>query len=94
MQCAHWSIAWLNLTHSAPTEKRICVLAAPGDRRDEDIVKIASIAANRFDRYICKRDDHRRGRGDEEVPLMLKNALIENGGRSRYRPYRFRRGGG
>ena len=59
--------------------KRICVLAAPGDRRDEDIIKIASIAANRFDKYICKRDDHRRGRGDDEVPQMLKAALLENG---------------
>ena len=34
-----------------------CVLSAPGDRRDEDIHDIGRIAAGRFDRYICRRDD-------------------------------------
>ena len=33
--------------------RRICVLAAPGDRRDEDIKDIGRIAAGRFERYIC-----------------------------------------
>ena len=59
--------------------KRICVLAAPGDRRDEDITKMATVAANRFDHYICKRDDHVRGRGDDEVPQMMRNALLDAG---------------
>ena len=56
--------------------RRICVLSAPGDRRDEDIVAIANAAAAaRFDYYICRRDDGRRGRGDNDVPLMLAAAL-------------------
>src|SRR5262249_18886694 len=37
--------------------RRICVLAAPGDRRDEDMREIARLAAGRFDHYICRRDD-------------------------------------
>ena len=63
--------------------KRICVLAAPGDRRDEDILAIADEAAGHFDRYICKADDHRRGRGVDEVPEMLKAQLRENGVKKR-----------
>ncbi len=59
--------------------KRICVLAAPGDRRDEDIFAIADAAHGHFDRYICKADDNRRGRGEDEVPRMLRNQLLENG---------------
>ena len=59
--------------------RRICVLAAPGDRRDEDIRAIASAAAGHFDHYICKADDHRRGRSEDEVPLMLKAQLLEDG---------------
>jgi cyanophycin synthetase len=59
--------------------RRIIVLAAPGDRRDEDIREIADIAAGHFDHYICRRDDNRRGRGDDEVAVMLKNRLLENG---------------
>ncbi|RZV98281.1 MAG: cyanophycin synthetase, partial [Rhodobacteraceae bacterium] len=43
--------------------KRIVVLAAPGDRRDEDITEIGHAAAGHFDLYICRRDDYRRGRG-------------------------------
>ncbi|HET9464769.1 MAG TPA: cyanophycin synthetase [Gemmatimonadales bacterium] len=59
--------------------RRICVLAAPGDRRDEDIFEIGRIAAGHFDRYICRRDDHLRGRRPDEVPQLLREALIANG---------------
>jgi cyanophycin synthetase len=59
--------------------RRICVLAAPGDRRDEDIRAIADEAAGHFDRYICKADDNRRGRGPDEVPEMLAAQLREGG---------------
>ena len=55
--------------------KRIVVLAAPGDRRDEDLVAIAQAAAGHFDHYICRRDDGLRGRGPEEVPRIQAAAL-------------------
>jgi cyanophycin synthetase len=63
--------------------RRICVLSAPGDRRDEDIHAIGAVAAaGNFDVYICRRDDSVRGRGADEVPSMLvdalRNAGIEN----------------
>jgi cyanophycin synthetase len=57
--------------------RRIAVLAAPGDRRDEDIRGIAEIAAGHFDYYICRRDDNPRGRGPDEVPKMLRDSLLE-----------------
>jgi cyanophycin synthetase len=59
--------------------RRICVLAAPGDRRDEDIKDIGRIAANRFEHYICRRDDQLRGRKPDEVPNLLRDALLEHG---------------
>ncbi len=62
-----------------PSGRRLVVLAAPGDRRDEDISEIAQLAAGHFDHYICRRDDKLRGRGPEEVPTRLKNALLAAG---------------
>ena len=59
--------------------RKIVVLSAPGDRRDEDIREIAAIAAGHFDHFVCRSDDHRRGRGDDEVAVMLKNRLLEDG---------------
>ncbi len=64
------------------TGKRIVVLAAPGDRRDEDLVAIARAAAGRFDHYICRRDDGLRGRGPEEVPRIQAAALQAAGVRA------------
>ncbi|MFT6733016.1 MAG: cyanophycin synthetase [Polaribacter sp.] len=58
---------------------KICVLSAPGDRRDEDIKEIANKAVGHFDYYIVKADDNRRGRDDREIPLMLQKQLIESG---------------
>jgi len=62
-----------------PAGRRILVLAAPGDRRDEDIADIARTAAGRFDRYIVRRDDQLRGRQPEEVPHLLRDGLLAHG---------------
>jgi len=59
--------------------RRIVVLSAPGDRRDEDIRDIGRIAAGRFDRYVCRRDDSLRGRKPDEVPALLREALLAHG---------------
>ena len=59
--------------------QRIVVLSAPGDRRDEDIREIAEVAAGHFDYFICRCDDNRRGRGHDEVAVLLKNTLLEKG---------------
>lgn len=62
-----------------PEGRRIVVLAAPGDRRDEDVVQSARACAGRFDHYICRRDDNPRGRRDDEVPQLQRRALLEAG---------------
>jgi cyanophycin synthetase len=62
-----------------PKGRRLLVIAAPGDRRDEDITEIGRICAGRFDHYICRRDDRLRGRASDEVPLMLRDALLARG---------------
>ncbi|MEE9207936.1 MAG: cyanophycin synthetase [Gemmatimonadota bacterium] len=59
--------------------RRICVLAAPGDRRDQDVGDIARAAAGCFDLYICKRDDALRGREPNEIPEMLRSELMAAG---------------
>src|SRR5260370_15004643 len=58
---------------------KIISLTVPGDRRDEDIMEIARIAAGHFEHYICHRDSDSRGRAHLEVPEMLCYALRENG---------------
>jgi cyanophycin synthetase len=61
------------------TGRRIGVVAAPGDRRDEDIREIARIAGKAFDHVIVRRDDDRRGRRADEVPRMMEATLREAG---------------
>jgi cyanophycin synthetase len=59
--------------------RRIIVLSAPGDRRDEDVVAIAETVAGKFDHYICRRDDSLRGRDGDEIPGMLAKVLRARG---------------
>jgi cyanophycin synthetase len=61
------------------TGQRLVVLAAPGDRRDEDILAIAQVAAGHFDHYFLRRDDDLRGRGPDEVPNLLAAELRHAG---------------
>jgi cyanophycin synthetase len=59
--------------------RRIVVVSAPGDRRDEDVTALGSTAAGHFDHYICRRDDGRRGRGPDEIPHLLREGLLAGG---------------
>ena len=59
--------------------RKVCVVGAPGDRRDEDIDEIARLCAGHFDHYICRRDDTLRGREPDEVPERLRAALVAAG---------------
>ncbi len=59
--------------------RRICVVAAPGDRRDEDVKNIARAVSRGFDHIIVRRDDDLRGRAPDEVPRMLEAELLACG---------------
>jgi len=61
--------------------RRICVLAAPGDRRNEDIVEMAKIVgeSRAFAHVFLKRDDDPRGRGPSEIPDLMRASLLAAG---------------
>ncbi len=62
-----------------PRGQRIVCVTCPGDRRDEDIRDIAAKVAGHFDHYICHRDDDLRNRAPDEMPRLMRAALIDKG---------------
>jgi cyanophycin synthetase len=54
------------------------VLAAPGDRRDEDIRAVAALCGG-LDLAIVKEDDDRRGRRPGEIAELLVEGLRSAG---------------
>ncbi len=59
--------------------RKIIAVSCPGDRRDEDIAESVEILAGHYDHYVLKADDNRRGRGEDEIPQMMKQLLLKNG---------------
>ncbi|MEC9073445.1 MAG: Mur ligase family protein, partial [Myxococcota bacterium] len=60
--------------------RRICILAAPGDRRDEDITQMAEYAVEGgFDHYILRQDDRLRGREQAEIPRLMEKVMLDCG---------------
>ncbi|HKH48051.1 MAG TPA: cyanophycin synthetase [Thermoanaerobaculia bacterium] len=59
--------------------RRIGVVSAPGDRRDEDILELARAAAPGFDLILLREDDNRRGRPPGEVGDLLRRGLLAAG---------------
>ena len=68
-----------DLAQRLDAQRRIVVLAAPGDRRDEDMREIANAVAGKFDHYVVRRDDGLRGRDGDEVPRIIAKALLAAG---------------
>ncbi|HVT58273.1 MAG TPA: cyanophycin synthetase [Thermoanaerobaculia bacterium] len=59
--------------------RRLGVIAAPGDRRDEDILELAAAAAPAFDLVLVREDDNPRGRRPGEVGALLRRGLLAAG---------------
>ncbi|MCC7096751.1 MAG: cyanophycin synthetase [Thermomonas sp.] len=68
-----------DLAQRLDAQRRVVVMAGPGDRRDQDLIDIAHAVAGKFDHYICRRDDSLRGRDGDEVPRILAKALKATG---------------
>jgi cyanophycin synthetase len=58
--------------------RRIGVIAAPGDRRDQDVRTVGRLCA-RLDHVVLKEDDNLRGRAPGEVAALLAEGLVEGG---------------
>jgi cyanophycin synthetase len=77
---AHGMAAIAQTAANLPVEgRRIAVLAAPGDRRDEDIRALARAAAPVFDLFLLREDDDRRGRAPGETGEILRQGFLEAG---------------
>lgn len=58
---------------SVEATNKIGIIAGVGDRRDEDIVECATIAARMFNHIIIRQEKHLRGRTEQEIiDLILK----------------------
>jgi len=56
---------------------KIGIIAGVGDRRDEDIVQLGSIASQMFDEIIIRQDKNLRGRTEEEIIDLMKLGIYE-----------------
>ncbi len=63
----------------ADTGRRIGVLAAPGDRRDDDVRALGRAAAPGFDLILLRDDADLRGRAPGEVAALLRQGLLAAG---------------
>lgn len=54
---------------------KVGIIGATGDRRDEDVIELGSIAADVFDEIIIRQDKSLRGRTKEELINLLKTGI-------------------
>jgi cyanophycin synthetase len=54
---------------------KIGVIAATGDRREQDIIKLGELAAEIFDKIIIRHDKNGRGRSNEELTNLLLKGI-------------------
>jgi cyanophycin synthetase len=60
-------------------KRAIGIVAAPGDRRDEDIRNLARIVAATFDEVIVREDESLRGRARGAVAAIIEDELLAAG---------------
>ncbi|MGH9243954.1 MAG: cyanophycin synthetase [Acidimicrobiales bacterium] len=71
-------------THELGKPSRIGMIATAGDRRDDDMRELGSIAAEHFDVIVVREDSAPRGRPPMEVAELIASGVrdgVEGGGR-------------
>ncbi len=77
----HGMLAMKDYLSHIEAKRKIGIIAGIGDRRDEDTIKLAQIAAGMFDHIIVRQEHSLRGKTVEEI-----NALVVKGIESAGRP--------
>ena len=77
----HAFVALMDMVQRLRPQFRKCfgVLAAPGDRLDEQIVEMAEISGPHFDEIILKEDNDLRGREPGSICALMESALRKQG---------------
>lgn len=58
---------------------KVGIIAGVGDRRDEDIISLGSLASQMFDEIIIRQDKNLRGRSEQEIiDLMMKGVQMHD----------------
>jgi len=68
----------MDMVANIPARRRIGLITAPGDRRDEDIRAVGRICAT-LDLAVVKEDENPRGRGNLEITGLIVDGLREGG---------------
>jgi cyanophycin synthetase len=68
----------MEFVHGLDANRRIGILTAPGDRRDEDLRAVGRLAA-KLDKVILREDKYRRGRALGETARFIREGLLEGG---------------
>lgn len=68
----------MDLVRRMPARRRIGVITAPGDRRDEDLRAVGQRCAG-LDYVILKEDENRRGRSPGEIARVIREGLANAG---------------
>jgi cyanophycin synthetase len=76
----------MEFVYNLDAARRIGIITAPGDRRDEDLREVGRLSA-KLDRVIVREDKYRRGREPGEVSRLIiegctKRAWMTVGSRS------------
>ncbi len=61
--------------NSVEATRKIGIISGVGDRRDEDIIECARIAARMFDHVIIRQEKHLRGRSEKEIIDLIVEGL-------------------
>jgi cyanophycin synthetase len=68
----------MDFVHRLEARRRIGVITAPGDRRDEDLRALGRLCAG-LDHVIVKEDENRRGRAEGAIVRIIAEGLREGG---------------
>ena len=68
----------MEFVESVDANRRIGVITAPGDRRDEDLRNVGRLAAH-FDYVVVKEDEYRRGRDEGNIAELIIEGLRDGG---------------
>jgi cyanophycin synthetase len=70
-------LALVRAVEAMPAKRRMVVISAAGDRRDEDIRQQTEILGDAFDAVLLYQDACQRGRADGEVLGLLRQGLTQ-----------------